>query len=64
MLLSHLGFQLLALLVPILISYLLDGNSMIATNKHSLALHDISLKWLMKIGPMYPEVCILRYNSI
>lgn len=47
---------MLTLLVPILISYLLEAQALRSANKNSLALHDVSLHWLMKIGPKYPQV--------
>ncbi|GJQ66814.1 hypothetical protein Trydic_g18582 [Trypoxylus dichotomus] len=47
--------QMLMLLVPILISYLLEGQATRSANKYSLMLHDASLQWLMRIGPKYPE---------
>lgn len=50
------GIQMLMLLVPILISYLLEGQALRSANKHSITLHDASLQWLMKIGPKYPQV--------
>lgn len=48
---------MLALLVPILISYLIDGSALQTATKHSISLHEVSLQWLMKIGPKYPIVC-------
>lgn len=47
---------MLMLLVPILISYLLEGQALRSPNKYSISLHDVSLQWLMKIGPKYPQV--------
>ncbi|KAH0819066.1 hypothetical protein GEV33_003724 [Tenebrio molitor] len=47
--------QMLTLLVPILISYLLEGQALRSANKYSLNLHEISLQRLMKIGPKYPQ---------
>ncbi|XP_063929374.1 HEAT repeat-containing protein 5B isoform X4 [Zophobas morio] len=49
------GIQMLTLLVPILISYLLEGQALRSANKYSLNLHEISLQRLMKIGPKYPQ---------
>ncbi|XP_017777275.1 PREDICTED: HEAT repeat-containing protein 5B isoform X3 [Nicrophorus vespilloides] len=49
------GIQMLTLLVPILISYLLEGQAFRSSNKYSMKLHEVSLQWLMKIGPKYPE---------
>lgn len=46
---------MLTLLVPILISYLLEGQALRSANKYSLTLHETSLQWLMKIGPKYPQ---------
>lgn len=47
--------QMLSLLVPILISYLLEGQALRSANAFSLNLHQVSLQWLMKIGPKYPQ---------
>lgn len=47
---------MLALLVPVLISYLLEGQALRSASKHSITLHEVSLQWLMKIGPKYPLV--------
>lgn len=46
--------QLLALLVPTLISYLLDENAVSSATPVSKALHDFALQNLMRIGPLYP----------
>ncbi|KAK4872023.1 hypothetical protein RN001_016147 [Aquatica leii] len=46
--------QMLSLVVPVLISYLLDGQALETANKFSVSLHESSLQWLMKIGPTYP----------
>ncbi|KAM9365130.1 HEAT repeat-containing protein 5B isoform 2-T2 [Pholidichthys leucotaenia] len=46
--------QLLALLVPTLISYLLDENSISSAPQASKGLHDFALQNLMRIGPLYP----------
>ncbi|CAG9828838.1 unnamed protein product [Diabrotica balteata] len=45
--------QMLTLLVPALVSYLSPGSS--KKNKYTSSLHDVSLQWLMKIGPKYPQ---------
>ncbi|XP_050519241.1 HEAT repeat-containing protein 5B isoform X2 [Diabrotica virgifera virgifera] len=45
--------QMLTLLVPALVSYLSPGSTI--KNKHTSSLHDVSLQWLMKIGPKYPQ---------
>lgn len=45
----------MTLLVPIMISYLLEPSSLKLSNKNSLQLHESSLQWLMKIGPKYPQ---------
>ncbi|ELW63958.1 HEAT repeat-containing protein 5B [Tupaia chinensis] len=47
--------QLLALLVPTLISYLLDENSFASANSASKDLHEFALQNLMHIGPLYPH---------
>ncbi|KAI4812512.1 hypothetical protein KUCAC02_023897 [Chaenocephalus aceratus] len=46
--------QLLALLVPTLISYLLDENAISSAPQVSRALHEFALQNLMRIGPLYP----------
>ncbi|XP_033625996.1 HEAT repeat-containing protein 5B-like [Asterias rubens] len=46
--------QLLALLVPILISLLVPMTILPSTSKQSRALHEQALQKLMKIGPLYP----------
>uniref|UniRef100_A0AAR2ITQ2 HEAT repeat-containing protein 5B n=1 Tax=Pygocentrus nattereri TaxID=42514 RepID=A0AAR2ITQ2_PYGNA len=46
--------QLLALLVPTLISYLLDENAFSTAPPSSKGLHDFALQNLMRIGPLYP----------
>ncbi|XP_037035883.1 HEAT repeat-containing protein 5B isoform X5 [Bradysia coprophila] len=49
------GIQMLTLLVPILINYLLEAHQLKSAPKFRTQLHDQSLKWLMKIGPKYPQ---------
>ncbi|XP_012685330.1 HEAT repeat-containing protein 5B isoform X2 [Clupea harengus] len=46
--------QLLALLVPTLVSYLLDENAFSSADPASKGLHDFALQDLMRIGPLYP----------
>lgn len=48
------GVQLLALLVPTLISYLLDENAFSSAPPTSKAFHEFALQNLMRIGPLYP----------
>jgi hypothetical protein len=47
---------MLQLLVPILISFLLEPVSFRTSSKYRIQLHEQSLQWLMKIGPKYPQV--------
>lgn len=47
---------MLTLLVPILITYLLDTSSLKTAKRQAVQLHENSLNWLKKIGPKYPEV--------
>lgn len=47
--------QMLALLVPVLISFLLEGPALKDASKPCQTLHERSLQWLMKIGPQYPQ---------
>lgn len=49
------GIQMLTLLVPILINYLLEPDQLRARPKQCVQLHEQSLQWLMKIGPKYPH---------
>ncbi|KAK2175422.1 hypothetical protein NP493_734g02011 [Ridgeia piscesae] len=46
--------HLVSVLVPMLVSYLLDGDTLKMANKTSVKLHDSALQSLMKIGPQYP----------
>ncbi|XP_029305906.1 HEAT repeat-containing protein 5B isoform X2 [Cottoperca gobio] len=46
--------QLLALLVPTLVSYLLDENAISSAPQVSRGLHEFALQNLMRIGPLYP----------
>lgn len=46
---------MLTLLVPVLISYLIEGEAAASATKLTVALHDASLQWLRKIGPKYPQ---------
>lgn len=45
---------MLTLLVPILISYLVETPKLAACSVHSQSLHDYALSRLMTIGPQYP----------
>lgn len=45
---------MLALLVPTLVSYLLDENAFSSADPASKGLHDFALQDLMRIGPLYP----------
>ncbi|KAJ8955466.1 hypothetical protein NQ318_003566 [Aromia moschata] len=49
------SIQMLTLLVPVLVSYLIVEPAVRSANKYSQSLHEISLQWLMKIGPKYPQ---------
>ncbi|XP_076643444.1 HEAT repeat-containing protein 5B isoform X1 [Halictus rubicundus] len=49
------GIQMLTLLVPILINYLLEGDQLQHASKYQLSLHQQSFQWLNKIGPKYPQ---------
>ncbi|KAJ8983314.1 hypothetical protein NQ317_010852 [Molorchus minor] len=51
----HNRIQMLTLLVPVLVSYLLVEPNATAVNKYSQSLHEVSLQWLMKIGPKYGQ---------
>lgn len=55
------GIQMLSLLVPILISFLIESSQLNTKtkSKYQFQLHEQSLQWLMKIGPKYPEVTII-----
>lgn len=58
---------MLTLLVPILVNYLLVEPTIRSANKYAQSLHEVSLQWLMKIGPKYPQVlvslCMIFYNN-
>lgn len=56
--LKLLGIQMLTLLVPILINYLLEGDELQHATKYQASLHQQSFQWLNKIGPKYPQVYI------
>ncbi|XP_014481449.1 PREDICTED: HEAT repeat-containing protein 5B isoform X3 [Dinoponera quadriceps] len=49
------GIQMLTLLVPILINYLLEGDELQRATKYQASLHQQSFQWLNKIGPKYPQ---------
>ncbi|XP_046614986.1 HEAT repeat-containing protein 5B isoform X2 [Neodiprion virginianus] len=49
------GIQMLTLLVPILINYLLEGDALRHGSKFQITLHQQSFQWLNKIGPKYPQ---------
>ncbi|XP_051162518.1 HEAT repeat-containing protein 5B isoform X4 [Leptopilina boulardi] len=47
--------QMLTLLVPILINFLLEGDKLQHGTKYQISLHQQSFQWLNKIGPKYPQ---------
>lgn len=47
---------MLTLLVPILITYLVEPTQLKTAKRQAVQLHENSLQWLKKIGPKYPEV--------
>lgn len=49
------GIQMLTLLVPILINFLLEGDKLQHGTKYQINLHQQSFQWLNKIGPKYPQ---------
>ncbi|CAK1593788.1 unnamed protein product [Parnassius mnemosyne] len=51
----HKGIQLLRMLVPIVISYLREGNELASAPPHVRTLHEFALQWLMRVGPKYPQ---------
>lgn len=51
----EIGIQLLTLLVPILIGFLLESHSLKSISKYKCQLHEKALQWLMRIGPKYPQ---------
>lgn len=58
---------MLTLLVPALINFLIDPEcTKCDTNKLKplVKLHEFSLQYLLKIGPVYPQVRILLYTGI
>uniref|UniRef100_A0A3B4AH64 HEAT repeat containing 5A n=1 Tax=Periophthalmus magnuspinnatus TaxID=409849 RepID=A0A3B4AH64_9GOBI len=54
--LSVLGSVLVSLVLPLLVSFLLDENALSSTPSASRSLHDSALKDLMRIGPQHPVV--------
>lgn len=50
------GPQLVAVLLPLLISFLLDENALSSAPLPSRSLHDSALKDLMRFGPQHPAV--------
>lgn len=56
---------MLALLVPALINYLIDIELTkydTCQSKSRFKLHEFSLQCLLKIGPVYPQVCELLFK--
>lgn len=51
----HNRIQMLSLLVPVLVNYLLQNPHEKTLNKYLVSLHDVSLQKLVKIGPTYPK---------
>ena len=49
------GINLLSLLLPILVSFLLEEKAYSSASPATKTLHDESLQKLVKIGPLYPE---------
>lgn len=49
------GLTLLSLLLPVLVSFLVDENKYASVSKTTQAIHDDCLRRLVKIGPMYSE---------
>ena len=49
------GLTLLSLLIPVLVSFLVDEKKYASVSKTTQAIHDDCLKRLVKIGPTYPE---------
>lgn len=54
-LISFAGIHMLTILVPLLISYLIEPHEWKSSSKYSQQLHEHSLAWLKKIGPKYPQ---------
>ena len=48
------GIHMMSMLVPILISFLLEPDKVGSASKPSHALHEYGLQRLMTIGPQYP----------
>lgn len=46
---------MLTILVPLLISYLIEPAEYKSSSKYSQQLHEQALQWLKKIGPKYPQ---------
>lgn len=52
----HSGPQLVAILLPLLISFLLDENALGSAPAASRSLHEAALKDLMRLGPQHSAV--------
>lgn len=50
------GAQLVAVLLPILVSFLLDENTLATAAEASRSLHESVLQDLMRLGPQHPAV--------
>lgn len=50
------GAHLVACLLPILISFLLDENALVSATNSAKHLHEFALQNLMQIGPQYSAV--------
>lgn len=62
-----LGIQILTILVPALINFLIDTEltkSDTSISKFRCTLNEYSLQCLLKIGPIYPQVYSLVYVLI
>lgn len=56
MLCHGVGDQLVAVLLPILVSFLLDENTLATAPEASCSLHESALQDLMRLGPQHPAV--------
>ncbi|KAI8437678.1 hypothetical protein MSG28_011922 [Choristoneura fumiferana] len=49
------GIQMLWLVVPIVISYLVAGSELSRAPPPARALHEFALQWLTRVGPKHPQ---------
>lgn len=53
------GVELVSVVVSVLVGWLQDTNRLSSVSQHTRQLHQYALARLQKIGPQYPQVCIV-----